>query len=627
MANVNFDLLADDILKRVGGGANITYLAHCMTRLRMSVKDKNAVDADAIKALDGVMGTQWSGEQFQIIIGQKVPDLYAIIKQKGGLENLDGGAVEDASGKGPLTPKAIGGMILDGLSGSLAPLIPLLIAGGMIKLVVVLASQAGLMSAESNTGAILTFWGDAAFYFLPVFVGGFAAKKFGANEGLGMMLGAALIYPNFVAMIGEGTALTLFRIPVYSATYTSTILPSILCVWVMSHVQKFFAKHSPAALRAMLEPFLTMLVMIPLSMCVLAPAATMVGNVIGVGLNWLTGTLGFIGMAVIGALWPVLIVAGMHVGLLPFVLQQLSTSGFMTINIPNFTNNFAQGAACFGVALRTKDENQRAEAITCGITAVTGGISEPAIFGICLQEKTPLIASMIGNAIGGAIIGITGCKMFFFTAAGGVLGLPAYVGENPMNLISFIVASLVTMAVTFIMTLILFKPKTAEAEESETAAKTAKAQAEGGIIAAPMNGELLALSETPDEAFASGAMGDGVAIDPKEGKVYAPCDGEITTFFPTGHAMGITADSGAEILIHVGMNTVDLEGKGFTPKKKQGDRVKKGDLLLEFDIDMIKAAGYPVITPILVTNMDDFVSVTSVGPRPVTVGDTIIELQ
>ena len=209
----------------------------------------------------------------------------------------------------------------------------------------------------------------------------------------------------------------------------------------------------------MLEPFCTMLVMVPLSLCVLAPAATVVGNVIGVGLNWLTGTFGFIGMAVIGALWPLLIVAGMHVGLLPFVLQQLSSQGFMTINIPNFTNNFSQGAACLGVAVKTKDANLKAEAVTCAITAVTGGISEPAIFGVCLQERTPLIASMIGNAVGGAIVGLTGCKMFFFTAAGGLLGLPAFIGESAGNLISFVSASLATMAVTFVMTIILYHPQ------------------------------------------------------------------------------------------------------------------------------------------------------------------------
>lgn len=460
MAAVNFDALADQILERVGGSTNIAYLAHCMTRLRMTLKDRELVDVDSIKALDGVKGAQWSGEQFQVIIGQKVPDLYAIVRKKGNLENAEGQNTEAGRKPGEkLTLKSVGGSILDGLSGSLAPLIPLLIAGGMLKLVVVLASQAGLMDAASNTGAILTFWGDAAFYFMPVFVGGFAAKKFGANVGLGMMLGAALIYPDFVSLVAEGGTISLFSIPVYMASYTSTLLPAVLCVWVMSYVEKFFAKHSPTALRAMLEPFCTMLVMVPLSLCVLAPAATVVGNVIGVGLNWLTGTFGFIGMAVIGALWPLLIVAGMHVGLLPFVLQQLSSQGFMTINIPNFTNNFSQGAACLGVAVKTKDANLKAEAVTCAITAVTGGISEPAIFGVCLQERTPLIASMIGNAVGGAIVGLTGCKMFFFTAAGGLLGLPAFIGESAGNLISFIVASLATMAVTFVMTIILYHPQ------------------------------------------------------------------------------------------------------------------------------------------------------------------------
>ena len=279
MAAVNFDALADQILERVGGSTNIAYLAHCMTRLRMTLKDRELVDMDSIKALDGVKGAQWTGEQFQVIIGQKVPDLYAIVRKKGNLENAEGQNTEAGRKPGEkLTLKSVGGSILDGLSGSLAPLIPLLIAGGMLKLVVVLASQAGLMDAASNTGAILTFWGDAAFYFMPVFVGGFAAKKFGANVGLGMMLGAALIYPDFVSLVAEGGTISLFSIPVYMASYTSTLLPAVLCVWVMSYVEKFFAKHSPTALRAMLEPFCTMLVMVPLSLCVLAPAASVVGE-------------------------------------------------------------------------------------------------------------------------------------------------------------------------------------------------------------------------------------------------------------------------------------------------------------------------------------------------------------
>ena len=631
MAEKNFDVLADQILAHVGGGKNITYLAHCMTRLRMTLKDNSLADIDALKSLNGVMGTQWSGEQLQIIIGQKVPDLYALVKKKGGLENLDGSAEStDNKSKEPLTPKVVVGRILDGLSGSLAPLIPLLIAGGLLKLLVVLGSQWGLLDAASNTGAILNFWGDAAFYFMPVFVGGFAAKKFGANTGLGMMLGAALIYPDFIALVGEGTKITLFGLPVYGASYTSTLLPAVLCVWVMSYVQKFFAKHSPAALRAMLEPFCTMLIMVPLSMWVLAPIATIIGNVIGIGLNWLTGSFGFIGMAIIGALWPLLIVVGMHVGILPFVLQQLSSSGYMTINIPNFTNNFAQGAACLGVALRTKDANLRAEAITCAITALTGGISEPAIFGICLQKRTPLYASMIGNAVGGAIVGITGCKMFFFTAAGGLLGLPAFIGESMGNLVSFIVAFLATMAVTFVMTLILYRPETlTEDNSSDLPAATSTDASEIKVteLKSPITGQVVALSEVPDETFSAGILGLGAAIIPADGKVYAPVDGEISSLVDSRHAVGIQADSGAEILIHVGIDTVQLQGEGFTYHVEEGQRIHTGDLLISCDLELIKKKGYSTTTPVLVSNSDDYQEVRVIGSGAVTAGDPLIRAE
>ena len=634
MAEKNFDVLADQILSHVGGGKNITYVAHCMTRLRMTLKDRSLADIDALKSLNGVMGTQWSGEQLQIIIGQKVPDLYALVKKKGGLENL-GGSAEGTENKvkEPLTPKVIVARILDGLSGSLAPLIPLLIAGGLLKLIVVLGAQAGVLDSASNTGAILNFWGDAAFYFMPVFVGGFAAQKFGANIGLGMMLGAALIYPDFIAMVNEGSAISLVGLPVYAASYTSTLLPAVLCVWVMSYVQKFFAKHTTAALRAMLEPFCMMLIMVPLSMWVLAPIATVIGNVIGVGLNWLTGSFGFIGMAIIGALWPLLIVVGMHVGILPFVLQQLSSSGYMTINIPNFTNNFAQGAACLGVAVRTKDTNLRAEATTCAITALAGGISEPAIFGISLQKRTPLYASMIGNAVGGAIVGLTGCKMFFFTAAGGLLGLPAFIGESMGNLLSFVVAFLVTMAVTFVMTLILFRPETVtEGSGSKPSADTNTANTDPPEIKAielksPITGQVVALSEVPDETFSAGILGLGAAIIPAEGKVYAPVDGEISSLVDSRHAVGIQTDSGAELLIHVGIDTVQLKGEGFTYHVEEGQKIHTGDLLISCDLELIKEKGYNTITPVLVSNSDDYQEVRVITSGAVTAGDPLIQAE
>ena len=626
MATKNFDQLADQILLHVGGKENITYLAHCMTRLRMSLKDNSLAEIDALKALDGVMGTQWSGEQLQIIIGQKVPDLYSIVRQKTDMDHA--GAVSENTGGGQrekLTPKVAVGKILDGLTGSLSPLIPLLIAGGLLKLVGVLGAQFGLLDSAGNTGAMLNFWGDAAFYFMPVFVGGFAAKKFGANTGLGMMLGAALIYPDFITMVSEGTRITLFGLPVYHATYTSTLLPAVLCVWAMSYVEKFFAKHSPAALRAMLEPFCTMLVMLPLSMWILAPIATVLGNIIGIGLNWLTGTFGFIGMAIIGALWPLLIVAGMHVGLLPFVLQQLSSLGYMTVNIPNFTNNFAQGAACLGVAVRTRDENLRAESITCAITSLTGGISEPAIFGICLQKRTPLYASMVGNALGGAIVGITGCKMFFFTAAGGLLGLPAFMGESIGNFVGFVAASLAAMALTFVLTMILYKEEEKHTEErtDDNAAETLKAVE----LKSPLSGHVVTLNEIPDETFAEGILGLGAAIVPSDGNVYSPVDGEISSTVDSRHAVGILSDSGAEILIHVGIDTVKLNGEGFTYHVKEGQKVRTGDLLISCDLDFISGKGYNTITPVLVSNADDSVSVNVIASGEIKAGDALIQVR
>ena len=403
------------------------------------------------------MGAQWSGDQLQVIIGQDVSDLYEIICKKGNFETRD--AIDenlDASKPGT-SPSDVIGKILDGLSGSLAPMIPLLIAGGLLKLVVVIGTQIGILDAATNTGAMLSFWGDAAFYFLPVFAGGFTAKKFGGNAGLGMMLGAALIYPAFVSAIQGGQSFSLFGLPVYSASYASTLLPAILCAIVMSYVEKFIANHSPKAIRAMSEPFLTMLVMLPLSMWILAPIATIIGNGIGIVLNWLMGSLGFIGMAIIGAVWPLLIIAGMHMGLLPFILQQLTTLGYMTINVPGFINQFGLTGSCLGVALRSKDENMRAEALTCATTCIIGGISEPALFGVCLQKKTALYTCMAGTAVGSALAAILGVKMYYFAAAGGLLGVTAFLSGTIANLIGVVASFLCAFVVSLVLTLVFYK--------------------------------------------------------------------------------------------------------------------------------------------------------------------------
>ena len=454
MAN-KYQEMADQIGALIGGKENVTFFTHCITRLRFTFKDDSKVDLEAIKKLPGAVGAQWSNGQLHIIIGQSVGDAYDLICQKYGLgaeaavdENLD--AVQKK--------KFSVATVLDYLSGSIAPLIPLLMAGGFVKIMVLLGEQFGLLSAGMPTHTVLSFAGDAAFYFLPIFIGATAANKLGASQALGMMLGAVLIHPNFITALAEGP-LSIFALPIYNTSYTSSVLPILLCVAVMAPVQKFFAKHSPDVIRSITEPFLTMLVMLPLSLCLLAPVGAFLGNYISAGIIWLYEHLGFVGVAVFGAFCPLLVMTGMHASMMPYLLTALGTVGWEGIVLTGMIiSNIDQGASCLAVALKTKDATRRSTALGCAITAIVGGVTEPAMYGINLPLKTPLYGGMIGTAFGAAVAGIMGAHAYAITGSAGLLGgLPIYLGGGMSNVIAMVAGIVVGMIATFIATYILYK--------------------------------------------------------------------------------------------------------------------------------------------------------------------------
>lgn len=449
-----YEELSDKIVGLLGGKENITFFTHCVTRLRFNVKDKNVIDLEAVKKLPGALGAQWSGDQLQVVIGQSVGDAYDLICKKYGFaaekavdENLDGGKNKiSAAG------------ILDYISGCISPLIPLLMAGGFLKIVVILGEQFGLLAAGMPTHTVLSFCGDAALYFLPIFIGATTARKAGANMALGMMVGAFFVHPSFIAALAEGP-LSVFSIPVYNASYSSSIFPALLSVTVMAPIEKFFAKHSPDVIRSITEPFFTMLVMIPLSLCLLGPVGAFLGNYIAAAIMWLYNTLGFIGVAVFASLCPLLVMTGMHTGMATYMVTALTTVGWEGIMLPGMViSNIDQGAACLAVALKTKDKDRRATAMGCAITAMLGGVTEPAMFGITLPLRTPLYAGMIGTLCGGAIAGILGARAYAICTSGGLLGgIPVYLGGGTANVIAIIAGIGVGVVVTFIATMVLYK--------------------------------------------------------------------------------------------------------------------------------------------------------------------------
>lgn len=455
----NYDALANSVIELVGGKANISYLTHCVTRLRFNLKDRALANLDEIKNVPGVLGVQWSGDQLQVIIGQAVADAYDAICKKTGLakqeainENLDG----PDGGKKKINAAAI----LDKFSGCLTPLIPMMIGAGMIKVLTMVLSMLNLITADSPTYAVLTFVGDAGFYFFPVMIGATAAKKFGANMGIGMMLGAILIHPSFVAMVTGGTAVSLFGLPIYAGSYGSTVFPMVLTMAICGPVERFIAKHTPDAVRSFVEPLLTLVIMVPLMLCVLAPIGAVVGNWLSAAIMWLYDTVGFLGVAVVSGLLPLLVMTGMHASFTPYLLTSYSTLGYEAIYIPaNFVSNYSTGAACAAVALKAKDASLKSSAATCAVSVFLGGVTEPGLFGVTIPLRTPLYASMIGGFAGGAVAGLFKVAAYAFPGSGSVFGLPIFIQEGSMNFVFAILGMLVAMAVSFVMTLILYKPE------------------------------------------------------------------------------------------------------------------------------------------------------------------------
>lgn len=450
-----YEELADQVIKLIGGKDNVIFFTHCVTRLRFKVKDRSIVEMEEIKSVDGVMGCQWAGEQFQVIIGQAVNDAYNLICQKYGLGKQDAIA-ENLEG----TPqkKLSMGFLIDMISGCLTPVVPVMMAGGFIKIVVILGELLGLLEAGNSTHTVLSFVGDAAFYFLPVFVGANAAKKFGANQGLGMMLGAMFIHPSFIAALAEGP-LNILGIPIYNTSYSSSIFPVLISTAVMAPIERFIAKHSPDAIRSIVEPFLTMLIMIPLALCLLGPIGAFLGQYIAAAIMWLYDTVGFVGVAIFTGLYPVLVITSMHGGLMPYLMSSLTTQGFEPIVFTGMIiSNVLQGIACLAVAVKSKDKTIKSVAGGCVVAAMIGGVCEPALYGVNLKYRKPLYGVMIGGVVGGAVAGLGHACAYSLTGSAGILGgLPIYIPGGAANLMWMVAGIIAGCITTFAITLILYK--------------------------------------------------------------------------------------------------------------------------------------------------------------------------
>lgn len=613
---MDYKQLGLEILLQVGGKDNVSKLTHCATRLRMEFNDDSKVQAKAIESLSGVISVVERGGQFQIVVGNNVQQTFRAMQKEIG--DLSGRQSEKNS-------QARGGVIsqiISVISTTFTPVIPAITGAGMIKALLAILKLTGVIDAASPTYHLLDTIADAAFFFLPVLLAYGAAIKFECNPILAMTIAGALLHPNLAQMLAAGTVIDFVGIPVRLADYAGSVLPIIFTVWLMSYIERFAEKVSPTMIKFFTKPMIILLVTAPLALVVVGPFGIFLNDLVAAGAAIVDGKASWLIPMLMGGLQPFLVITGTAWAMTPIATGQLSKNGFEMINGPGMlASNIAQGAATLCVAFRTKNKNLRQLASSAGFTALLG-ITEPSLYGVTLKLRKPLIAAMIGGGCAGIYAGLSGLVRYAFVSPG-LAALPAFIGENPMNIVHALITCVIAIVVTFALTWMLGFDD--PVEETGSGVSEAVSGAEQQIVS-PLNGQLVALAQVNDDVFSQGLLGQGVAIRPQEGVLRAPLTGEVVTFLPSMHAVGIKGDNGVELLVHIGIDTVNLAGQHFASELKVGDRVQVGDELVRFDLAAIVGLGYDITTPVLVVNSEAFPELNCRQPGAVDFGQPIITL-
>lgn len=654
----NYDDLAKTIIKDVGGKDNVISVIHCATRLRLKLKDESKANDDDLKNTDGVVTVVKGAGQYQVVIGNAVADVYDAVIKEGGFEAHsqvpdDYGEEED---NGSWIDKAVAL-----ISGIFTDILAPLSAGGIIEGLVIMAATFGWISRTSGTYQILYAIGNSIFYFLPVFLGFTAARRFHMNQFIGAAIGATLIHPNFMALVNSKTVLgtlfkgtpfasqihtTLFGIPVVTMNYSSTVLPVIFSVWFASIIEHWARKWIPTVVQMFLVPVVTMIITLPLAFLIIGPVTTWVGDGIGAVMSAIYHFSPIIAGILMGTIWQILVIFGVHWGIVAVTMSNLAALGYDPILAMTTMVCYAQIGVVLAIIRQTHDKKLRTTAIGAFFSGIFG-VTEPSIYGVTLPRRVPFILSCIGGAISGAIIGAFHSVLYMMPSMG-LFVIPAYInpkGGSMLPVIGVIVSGVVAFIVGFILQTLFGKKyvdQEYDAKQAQAVATTANEEAAVATAApasekaeklnpstrlnSPLSGTIEPLSKIKDEVFSSGAMGQGVAIEPTEGVLHAPADGKIALVFPTGHAVGMNTKDGAEVLMHIGMDTVNLQGKGFKTLVQKGQEVKAGDPLVKFDLKTIKDAGYALTTPIVITNSKKYESITQVAQGQVKVGQEILSL-
>jgi len=603
-----YDGLARIIIQNVGGKANIEGLTHCITRLRFKLKDESKAQTQILKETDGVVNVIQSGGQYMVVIGNQVADVFDAVIKVGHLESLTE-ATSDESNDGPKEKQNLFNAFVSIVTSVFTPFVGVLSACGIIKGLLALFVALGVVDGQGGTYLFLQAIGDTAFYALPVVLGYTASKKFKLPELEGIIIGSVLLYPSLLKVAPEMS--NIFHIPVVmpaSGNYSSSVIPIICAIAFAAWFERRYKDFVPSILKMFLVPLITITVTVCLTFWVIGPVTSILSAILSKFFITINNISPILMGAFVGFFWQILVMFGLHWALIPITLNNYATIGFDTALVGFFPPSFAQTGCVMGIMAKTKDQKLKS---LCPPAVVSGfaGVTEPAIYGITLPKKWPFIRSCIIASVGGAILGGAGV-VGYMMAGLGVFGYTAYLNPATGDMSKMIVAiivSIVCVIAGFISEVIFYKDgpaKKAEAKKADTATTAA-----GTDISAPINGKVVALENVKDEAFSSKALGDGLAILPEEGVVVAPCDGTVSVLPDTKHAVGITSANGADILIHIGMNTVELNGKCFETKVKEGDIVKKGDVLITFDIEGIKAAGYEIVSPVVVGNSSEYANV------------------
>lgn len=623
--------LSEEILQGVGGKENITSVMHCATRLRFKLKDSKKADTAGLKDNAGVIMVVESGGQYQVVIGNHVSDVYqALLKIAGLGDGAD--SSDDGQQKGSLFARFI-----DIVSGIFTPFVGVMAAAGILKGLLALALAFSLTTEASGTYITLFAASDAVFYFLPVILGYSAGKKFGGNPFITMIIGAALIHPSMMAAFSAAQAgsapLHFFGVPMILINYSSSVIPIIFAAWFSCVIERLIHQRLPSAIRNFTTPLICLAVVVPVTFLVIGPAATWVSELLAAGyLHAYTFSPTFAG-AFMGAFWQVCVIFGLHWGLVPIMLNNLAVHGADTLLPLLMPAVLGQAGATLGVLLRTRDLKLKGIAASA-FSASLFGITEPAVYGVTLPKRRPFIFGCIGGAMGAAVLGFWHTTSYSF-------GLPSVFTFSQVvpktgfdaSVMAAIAGALIAFGFAAVTTALFGLPNEAVAA-AQTAAPAAAESApvnpdllNKASLASPMTGAVIALEQVADETFASGLLGKGIAIKPTEGRVYSPVNGTVASLFRTRHAIGLEAENGAEVLIHVGIDTVKLDGQHFIAHVKQDDSVRVGDLLIEFDIPAITAAGYDLTTPVLVSNSDDYIDVLAASPQPdVAAGEPLLTL-